>query len=355
MADQLQPDRPRSKTATAVMLVGLIAVTGIVGIVLSAQQSPPFRSLLPMLPPAFSASAAPAAPGPISAFGFSVADDPAMHRVVLFGGVDSYAETWLWDGNRWSRAQPRTSPPGRFQATAAYDPETRLVMLFGGRLPSGQILNDTWAWSGATWRELGGGAGSQPPGDGALMAWDNATREMVLVAPAAHATGGETWVWSGSRWSRQRGGKPPPTPIAGEMAFDSGSNALLLVSALSPPLGPGVTTWRFDGRDWQRLPATPPQGTAGLALDPISRSLLLCSDPTPEAFAQLWRWSGGGWVSVPQSNLTIEQGVEVTDLDRGEFLMFGFEAPPAQFTPQPVRVWAWGGHAWQQPGSSGAG
>ncbi|HEY8673689.1 MAG TPA: hypothetical protein VIM76_08010 [Candidatus Dormibacteraeota bacterium] len=359
MADELQPDRARGKVATAAMLVGLIAVAGIVGTVLSMQQRPLFHPRLlpivaPSLPPAFSANPTPGR-GPVSAFGFSVADDPAVHRVVLFGGVDSYDETWLWNGNRWSRAQPRTSPPGRFQAAAAYDPETRLVMLFGGRLPSGQIADDTWAWSGATWRELDSGAGTQPPGEGALMAWDNAKREMVLVATAANAAGGETWVWRGSHWSRQTGGEPPPTPIAGEMAFDPASSALLFVSGLSPPLGPGMTTWRFDGRGWLQLPATPPQSTAGLALDPMSGRLLLCSDPTPDAFPQLWRWSGTGWEGVPQSNLSIEQGVEVTDLDRGEFLMFGFDAPPAQSRPQLIRVWAWGGHSWQQTGSTQTG
>jgi hypothetical protein len=350
MADELQLDRARSKVATAAMLLGLIAVAGIVGTVLSMQQRPLVHpSLLPIvapsLPSAFSANPTPAH-GPVSAFGFSVADDPAIHRVVLFGGVDSYDQTWLWDGNGWLRAQPRTSPRGRFQAAAAYDPETRLVMLFGGRLASGQIANDTWAWSGATWRELDSGAAPQPPGEGALMAWDNAKREMVLVSTAANAAGGETWVWSGRHWSRQTSGEPPPTPIAGEMAFDPASSALLLVSGLSPPLGPGTTTWRFDGRGWLRLPATPPQATAGLALDPVSGRLLLCSDPTPDAFARLWRWSGTRWTSVLQSSLSIEQGVEVTDADRGVFLMLGFEAPPAQLMPQPIHVWAWGGHSW---------
>jgi hypothetical protein len=363
MADQVQPDRARSILATAGMLVGLAAVAGTLGLILSMQQRPPDHShrppiyvpLLPLVLPGFSASAMPAAHGPVSAFGFSVADDPAIHRVLVFGGVDSYDETWLWDGRQWSRALPHVSPPGRFQAAAAYDPVNKSVMLFGGRLASGQVVNDTWAWSGTTWRELGSRAGSQPPGEGALMAWDNATREMVLVTPAAHATGGETWVWSGSHWSRLAGGEAPPTPIAGQIAFDPASNALLLVSALSPPLGPGTTTWRFDGRGWHALRATPPQATAGLALDPISGSLLLCSDPTPDAFAQLWRWSGSAWTGVPQSRLTVEQGVEVTDLDRREFLMLGFDEPPAQLRPQPIRVWAWDGSSWQQADSSEAG
>jgi hypothetical protein len=352
MADQLQPERARSRLATAGMLVGLTTIAGIVGVVLSTQQRPLNVALLPQV---FSGGPTPAAPGPVSAFGFSVADDPAIHRVLLFGGVDSYDQTWLWDGSRWSRASPRISPLGRFQAAAAYDPETKVVMLFGGRLAAGRIVNDTWAWSGASWRELDTGGGSGPPGEGALMAWDNATRAMVLLTPAPHATGGQTWMWSGSHWLRQANGEPPPTPIAGEMAFDPSSNSLLFVSALSPPLGAGTTTWRFDGGSWHPLPAIPPQATAGLALDPISGTLLLCSDPTPDAFAQLWRWSGAGWTIVPRSSLTFEQGIEVTDVDRRQFLVIGFDAPPADLFPQPVRVWAWDGRAWRHPDSTGAG
>lgn len=352
MADQLQPERARSKLATAAMLVGLTAVAGIVGLIFSMQQRPLNVALLPQV---FAGGPTSPAPGPVSAFGFSVADDPAIHRVLLFGGVDSYDETWLWDGSRWTRASPRISPPGRFQAAAAYDPETRGVMLFGGRLAAGRVANDTWAWSGASWRELDMGGESGPPGEGASMAWDNATREMVLLTPAAHATGGETWVWSGTHWQRLADGEPPPTPIAGEMAFDPSSNTLLFVSALSPPLGAGTTTWRFDGNGWHRMPAAPPQATAGLALDPISGTLLLCSDPTPDAFAQLWRWSGAGWTIVPRSSLTFDQGIEVTDIDRRQFLVLGFDAPPTDLFPQPVRVWAWDGRAWHQPDSTGVG
>jgi hypothetical protein len=332
------------------MLVGLVAVAGILGVLISVLQRPPHQLHTGPLP-TFATTPAPVARGPVSAFGFSVADDPAIHRVVLFGGVGSYDETWLWDGGRWSRALPRVSPPGRFQAATAYDPEKRLVMLFGGRSASGQVVNDTWGWSGTTWRELDNGTNGRPPGEGALMAWDDAKGEMVLITPAPDATGGETWVWSGNQWSRRAGGESPPTPIAGEMAFDPSSDALLFVSALPPPMGAGMTTWRFDAGGWHRLPATPPQATAGLALDPTSSHLLLCSDPTADAFAQLWRWSGTGWTGVPQSKLTAQQGVEVTDVDRGQFLMLGFDAPPAQQTPQPVRVWAWNGSSWQQPHS----
>ncbi len=71
---------------------------------------------------------------PVSAFGFSVSDDPAIHRVVFFGSVDGDAQTWLWDGSRWSRSVSSVSPPARFHAANACDPPNGLVMLFGGRL-----------------------------------------------------------------------------------------------------------------------------------------------------------------------------------------------------------------------------
>jgi hypothetical protein len=351
MADEPQPSQVRSRLAFSAMLLGLVTVAAIFGVVLSVFQRPAVKpqsapSGAPAPLPTFGTSPTPVAHGPVSAFGFSVADDPPIHRVLLFGGVGSDGETWLWDGSRWSRAAPHRSPPGRFQAAAAYDPDTRMVMLFGGRLAAGQIVDDTWGWSGSTWRQLDNGADSRPPGEGALMAWDAATREMVLVTTSSGATGGETWVWTGTRWSRRTGGVSPPTPIAAEMAFDPASDALLFVSALLPPMGVGTTTWRFDGRGWHSLPATPPAATAGLALDPMSGRLLLCSDATADASAQLWRWSGGGWMVVPQSALSIHEGIEVTDNDRGQFLMLGFDAPPAQTGPQPVLVWEWSGRDW---------
>jgi hypothetical protein len=335
-----------------VRLLGLVAAAGVLGLGLSLLQRPPTPTPVTppnhqLLVPTFTVGPTPAVHGPVSSYGFSVADDPAIHRVLFFGGVDSYDQTWLWDGGHWTRVAPRASPPGRFAAASAYNPETRLVMLFGGRLADGGLVNDTWAWTGSTWRELDAGVDGPPAGEASLMVWDAATREMVLITPAAGASGGETWIWTGARWSR-RSGAPPPTPIAGQVAFDPASRTLLLVSGLSPPMGAGTTTWSFDGRGWRPLAAIPPQATAGLALDPASRSLLLCSDPSADAFAQLWRWNGTGWALIPRSQLTVEQGTEVTDLDRAQFLMLGFEDPPTQLQPQPVHVWEWNDSSWLQ-------
>jgi len=286
--------------------------------------------------------------GPVSAFGFSVADDRASHRVVLFGGVDSYDDTWLWDGSRWSHAVPSISPPGRFHAAAAYDPSTELVMLFGGREESGALLNDTWAWNGTGWRELDSGRQGPSAIEGALMAWDEAARSLVLVTPGTTGTGGETWTWNGSTWLRRTGGDLPTTPIAGEMAFDPVSRALLFVSPLTPPSGVGISAWRWDGSSWHRWPAVPPIATTGLTLDPSSGRLLLCAEPTSAGPARLWSWSGAVWAPVPNSQLSVELDTEASDADHGQLLMFGFVAPSTQLGPQPVHVWGWNGRAWRQ-------
>jgi len=221
-------------------------------------------------------------------------------------------------------------------------------MIFGGRLESGALLNDTWGWNGTTWRELNAGRDDLPPNEGAVMAWDAARHAMVLVTPSPTGTGGETWTWSASGWLRQPGGDTPATPIAAQMAFDPVSRTVLFVSPLMPPSGVGVTTWRWNGSSWHQLAAIPPVATTGLAVDPTSGHLVLCADPTAAAPARLWSWDGATWALVPNSELSVALDVEVADNDRGQFLMFGSLGPSTQLDPQPVHVWGWNGRVWRR-------
>jgi len=49
----------------------------------------------------------------------------------------------------WTQHFPATSPPARDGATMAYDPATANIVLFGGY--GGSYLSDTWTWNGTTW------------------------------------------------------------------------------------------------------------------------------------------------------------------------------------------------------------
>src|SRR5215469_551103 len=189
---------PTARWAPAAGLAAIILVGATLGFALSRPPAPP-AVRAPNLPPAQTA--------PRTAFGYSVVDDPARHQVVMFGGVDSYSQTWLWNGKHWTLAHPAASPTGRFDAPAAYDPDSHEVMLYGGRLADGELIGDTWAWDGVTWRQLDNGANGPPAGEGGAMAWDPGLHTMVLVVPTAAPTGpsGETWLWEGGSWSRVTG------------------------------------------------------------------------------------------------------------------------------------------------------
>jgi hypothetical protein len=331
-------------------LAALIAVTGMAGAIVAALQHPHVEP--PRRPPATTPFSFPTitptpAPGlPLLGFGFSVASDPAAHQIVVFGGVDSYDTTWLWDGARWSLARPLISPAGRFGAAAAYDPAARVVMLFGGRLAPGQLANDTWTWNGVIWREINAGGNGPNAGEGAVMAWDDALRQMVLVTPADANGGSETWMWAGSQWVLRPGGTLPGGAFGIAMSFDPLSRSLLFVS--TQPQGAGAVTWQWRASGWHELRAGIDVAPAGLAVDPATGRLMLLAIAPGSPSAQLWNWTGANWIALPKSQLETQPEAVVGDLDRGRLLILGSLTQPNQGTPQPLEVWWWSPHGWLQ-------
>ncbi len=352
---ELEPARhpPRNKWIIAAAFAVLIAATGTVGAIVAALQRPPIsgppvRTPLPTPFPFPTVAPTPVPSGPVDGFGFSVADDPAIDRVVLFGGIDSYGTTWLYDGHRWTLAHPRSSPPGRFGAAIAYDAATRMVMLFGGKLGPGQVVNDTWEWSGSTWRKLDDGVDGPPPGEFALMAWDSTRAEMVLVTGTETTGGGETWTWAGNHWTRDERGELALDPIAGAMSYDPVSRALLLVGP-EPPNGAHSQTLRWDGSTW-RIVVTAGPAIGGLAFDPQAGAVALFGATTrSSAFgvqADVWRWTGSNWRPLSGAAPPVAVEALIEDEDRSQILMFGSISVPTQGTPQPIRVWSWVSFEW---------
>ena len=90
--------------------------------------------------------------------GAALADDPADHEVVLFGGqtpLRGSITTWTYAGGNWTRLYPVPSPPTRTQAAFAYDPDLSAVVLAGGyNTSTSSALNDTWSFHGGAWTNL---------------------------------------------------------------------------------------------------------------------------------------------------------------------------------------------------------
>ncbi len=281
--------------------------------------------------------------GPPATAGYSVADDLATRQVVVFGGIADNQATWLWDGSRWSLAQPTTSPAGRIDAAAAYDPALHLVLLFGGHGPPGTDLSDTWAWGGANWRELDPGADSPPPSD-AVMAWDPASNQMVLTAGAPTGASTGTWIWSGDRWTPLASALPF-APSSVSLAFDPSTQQLL--AAAVPVEGTTAQTWAWDGAMWRDITiggAPVGKTVVGIGWDPPRRQLLLFSTGLSDTTDfDIWEWNGTGWQRSSTAGDAILSGV-IVSADTSLLLVGALDTGSG--VPASIRVWAWAADGW---------
>jgi hypothetical protein len=256
----------------------------------------------------------------------------ALGMAVLVAGV-SAAVSLLTRAGAPPPAPPPLRPSARDGGTMAYDPATRTVLLYGGLAFGGstgqEALGDTWVWDGERWTELHPRS-SPPPLTGALMAWDPASRRLVLTGGQTTSPLGviqpssETWTWDGSRWSQQVDGDLPASAGPATLATDGSDGELVLVTAR--PACRGFRTWVWGDGTWEvpvrtgavqpggattgaAGPAAPSGSALGMGYDPLERQLLLVTDPTTcpaaattatppasgAAAASVWGWGGTTW------------------------------------------------------------
>jgi hypothetical protein len=131
--------------------------------------------------------------------------DSAHNRLVLFGGGHDagsvvFNDTWEWDGENWiERKDLPVSPPARWAFFMAYDEACQRVVLFGGLTGTVNTFNDTWTYDGSAWKEIT--TEQQPVGrwDGGMV-YDYTNQRMVLFGGQYVLNGFEfladTWVFT---------------------------------------------------------------------------------------------------------------------------------------------------------------
>jgi len=148
-------------------------------------------------------------------------------NVVLFGGLNLgpdgvfnefnvLGDTWIWSGTDWTQVTRFLSltPPARYGASMAYDPDSGTAVLFGGRDAAGHYLADTWSFKTTTVCLLGNCTllGSwlkvnSPPGSGP-SARSGAMMAKIPFPDYIFVTGGfdgstflnDTWQFFNSEW-----------------------------------------------------------------------------------------------------------------------------------------------------------
>jgi hypothetical protein len=273
--------------------------------------------------------------GPSARASHAMVYDAARARSVLFGGetgAGQLGDTWEWNGIAWTHACATApcatlTPAPRSGHAMAFDRAHGVTILFGGQ-GDGALLDDTWAWDGAAWREVCAGACAHPSARfGHAMAYDGARGRVVLFGGASCLASvctdlGDTWEWDGTRWAFASSAGPQRSNHA--MMFDDALGASVVFGgAHEGLLG---DTWTWDGAQWRQASTTTGPGrraSAALAYDRARRRGALFGGG--DATSTVWDWDGAAWSPLastvdpgPRSSLAI-----IYDEARRRVVLFG--------------------------------
>ncbi len=251
-------------------------------------------------------AAAPVAPAPVEVLAASFDADGCV-VVLCSRSPGQVYETWEWRASRWTRREPRHSPPARQGAALVQDPVRRTLVLFGGIANSPLPLAETWTWDGADWT-LRPQASSPSSRSSMAVAFDGRRGRVVLYGGQDQATNfGDLWEWDGAAWTQRA--QPVVNPgerAGGRMAFDAARGVLVLFGGIQTgSFFFSDETWEYDGAQWTLAsPASRPPGlrSASLTWDPTVRRVVLTGGTVRGVDnSDLWEWDGAQWLRRPST------------------------------------------------------
>jgi hypothetical protein len=193
----------------------------------------------------------------------AVGDAPPSQSGEIQPSGRSGPETWSWNGTHWTFLHPATSAPALLDPAIAYDAATKDIVLFGGEAVSdatgssvyGAPSDATWLWNGTTWSEAPS-AESPPARYGASMAYDPDLGSAVMFGgvvgdvTAEPPTGTATvfddmWSWNGTTWAHLQPVTMPPGRFYSQMTYDATQHELLLFGGSLNDSADANDTWVF--------------------------------------------------------------------------------------------------------------
>jgi hypothetical protein len=274
---------------------------------------------------------------PVPRANFAMAYDVNRSKIVLYGGnvpvnadnnVGIVGDTWEFD----SATLTWTLIPadhlvyvGLWGAQAAYDPNLRQVILFGGQPYWGIPENGgTYAWSGTAWTLVAStpgpsytydngyicNSGWDPSGPAGrvrhMMATDTKRSRVVLFGGETNSCSdtvlGDTWEWNGTSWTQiaVSGNTPSPRVNSG-FVYDSALGASVLFGGSSGGSGVLGDTWEWGGGRWaqQQPAASPSPRTTSMAYDAANPSLVIFGGTGASTLDETW------FVTTPATTTTL--------------------------------------------------
>ncbi len=186
----------------------------------------------------FPPGASPPSPGGV--VDAAAAVDPIRGRVVVYGGREGQSPSdalWEFDGVRWVRQRPTSSPGPRAGAAMTYLSRCRCVVLVGGEDASGPVP-DVWGWDGADWRPLT--AVPEPRIDPVLVRLPTGSLVLHGGRDLDGNPSSEAWTFDGQTWVQIADG---PALASHAAAWVDGS---VLVHGGDAPEGVVSAMHRYD-------------------------------------------------------------------------------------------------------------
>ncbi|HEY3943459.1 MAG TPA: kelch repeat-containing protein, partial [Acidimicrobiales bacterium] len=285
--------------------------------------------------------------------------DSDNKTIVLFGGVGPHGnlsnDTWVWDGSTWTDypANVVQAPRARRLASMAFDPKLHQLILFGGQGADGQPLGDTWAWNGASWYQETDQLVARAPNarEAAAMSYDGAGH-LVLFGGTGLSSPPDPPVTSTTTTTTPPSGSPPAAPA-------TPLNAAPASPAGAPTVLSDTWVWSDDGWAPVTTPGPSARSGAGLAPNPTHPGALLfggeatpAGSASPHLLSDSWAWNGTSWahLALPASPPARGQAVVAADGLTGGVIAFGGAGPAGPLND----TWLWNGTGWSKARTAGA-
>ena len=333
--------------------------------------------------------------------------DSSRNKAVLFGGMEKDTagvdgtptqDTWEWDptaGTWTERTTQGGKPSPRYAHAMAFAGGINKAIVFGGwDITTGGSMNDLWEWdpTAGSWTLRLDGTQSDIPSVrmyASLVSNDSAAR-LELIAGAADDPYGmgvvgpsgyswlpsrEVWEINTATYACQDRSTPSNTPLPRTnhaLAYNPSTAKTYVFGGMDMNQQAFDDLWEWDGKTWAEVAADvrpPARSDAGLAYDPVRKSLILYGGQTYQmggmyyqtVLGDTWEWNSTTrqWTELfPKTSPDPLWGHGmVTDTTRNKILLFAgmsdysyYPIRPAPGYPSPYKnpvrndVWEWDGN-----------
>ena len=280
--------------------------------------------------------------------------DSARGQLVMYGGccdstLERYADTWAWNGRRWTDVSPAGTSPGPLRnAAIAYDSVRGRVVLIGGENRVQQFSPAIWEWDGRQWTDITPSSGGPPQRTGAALTYDTRRRQLVLFGGRGDEQTlaeplNDTWTYDGQQWTPVATvGPTPDAPNGHGLTYDHARDRVVLFINEASFDGLPPQTWEFDGTMWvDRTPSGPSPIQGPIAYDPELQRTLLQDGTTT------WAWDGTTWSELTTNGPAAGPDDALTyDFVRRHAILIKEGEASATF----VETWSFDGSTWRQRG-----